>query len=86
MKHDREWLLDILESAQLITEFMTGVSRDDFLRDVQLQDSVIRRVEIIGESTGRVSQGFCDAHSDIQRSEMTGMRHRMTHGCYLVDN
>lgn len=30
MKRDREWLLDVLEAAQVISENMTGVSPDEF--------------------------------------------------------
>ena len=85
MKRDREWLLDILESAQLITEYVMGVTRDEFLRDIQLQDSVIRRIGIIGEVAGRISKDFRDAHTEIQWSEITGMRHRMIHGYDSVD-
>ena len=42
-----------------------GVSRHEFLADPQLQDSVIRRIEIVGEATGRLSLAFGDKHPEI---------------------
>jgi uncharacterized protein with HEPN domain len=32
--------------------------KDDFLEDVQLQDAVIRRIEIIGEASKNVPEEF----------------------------
>ena len=55
MNRDREYLGDILNSAQLAVEYTSGVSREDFLADTQLQDSVVRRIEIIGEAAKRLS-------------------------------
>ncbi len=77
--------VDILESVQLAAEYVKDISHDEFVCDIQLQDSVIRRIEIIGEAAGRISQEFCDAHTEIPWSEITGMRHRMIHGYDSVD-
>ena len=58
MDRDVPHLVDIAESARLVSAYLEGVSMDDFVRNVQLQDSVIRRLEIIGEAAGRVSASF----------------------------
>ena len=44
-----------------------------------MQDSVIRRFEIIGEAAGRVSQQLRDENPSIPWSEMRGMRNRLIH-------
>ena len=49
------------------------------LRNTQLQDSVVRRIEIIGEAAGRVSQKFRDENPDVPWSEMRGLRNRVIH-------
>lgn len=85
MNRDTESILDILESARTIRVYVASVSRQDFLRDTQVQDSVIRRLEIIGEAAGRISPGFRDAHPEIQWSEIRGMRNRIIHGYDDVD-
>ena len=58
---------------------------DEFLANTQLQDSVIRRIEIIGEVAGRISVQFQEAHPEIPWHAMTGMRNRMIHGYDDID-
>ena len=53
MERDSVYLLDIVSSARMLRSYLEGVVLDEFLRDTQLQDSVIRRLEIIGEAAGR---------------------------------
>lgn len=40
----------ILDSIGLIEEYTAGKSKKEFFNSTQLQDSVIRRIEIIGEA------------------------------------
>ena len=80
MNRDSASILDILESARTIRAYVAGMTRQDFLRETQVQDSVIRRLEIIGEAAGRISPEFRNAHPEIQWSEIRGMRNRMIHG------
>lgn len=85
MKRDEVYLLDILEAAKLAVSYAQKVSEDEFMRDTQCQDSVIRRIEIIGEAARRVSDQTRAAHKDIPWSEMTGMRNLMIHDYDGVD-
>ena len=85
MDHDAGHLLDILSSARMIQSYIESVVLDEFLRDTKLQDSVIRRLEIIGEAAGRVSAQFREKHPEIPWSEMRGMRNRMIHHYDDVD-
>ena len=55
MHRDREFLLDILESARLAIKYAEDKTEEEFLTDTQLQDAVIRRFEIIGEASRRIS-------------------------------
>lgn len=85
MNRDAPHILDIVASARLVSSYLEGVTRDDFMRDVQLRDSIIRRIEIIGEAAGRVSTQFRERHTAIPWSRMIGMRHRLVHGYDVVD-
>jgi len=50
MKKDLKIFLEhIIESIGYIEEYLRDKNKKDFLKSVQLQDSVIRRLEIIGE-------------------------------------
>ena len=49
MQRDAAYLLDILDSARLILEYVSGKTRDDFVSEIALQDQVMRRPEIAVE-------------------------------------
>jgi uncharacterized protein with HEPN domain len=85
MKRDEIYLLDILEAAKLAISYVENVSKEEFMRNVQCQDSVIRRIEIIGEAARRVSEKTKVTRSDIPWSEMMGMRNLMIHDYDGVD-
>ena len=85
MDRDAPHIVDIVGSARLVQAYLEGVPRKDFVRDVQLQDSVIRRLEIIGEAAGRVSAVFRARHPAIPWGRMVRMRDRMIHTYDAVD-
>ncbi len=85
MNRDRVYLLDIMEAAKLAVSYVEGLSKERFLRDPQRQDSVIRRLEIIGEAARRISPEMKDSLPPIPWSEMIGMRNLMIHDYDDVD-
>jgi len=85
MLRDQEYLLDILEAANLAVRYVAGVSQDVYLQDTQLQDSVIRRLEIIGEAVRRISSETQAKYPSIPWREMIGMRNRMIHSYDDID-
>lgn len=42
---DRARLKHILESARLISKWLTGIKKERFFEDIMLQEAVIRRIE-----------------------------------------
>ena len=85
MLRDREYLLDILESARLACSYLQNKTEQEFLRDVQCQDSVIRRLEVIGEAARRVSEEGRAALPELPWKAMIGMRSVMIHEYDDVD-
>ena len=79
MQRDKAYLLDILESAKLAVEYVGERKREEFLKDTQCQDAVIRRLEIIGEAAGRISGETRSAFPNLPWKEMIGMRNVMVH-------
>ena len=63
----------------MIQDYVSETSREAFLGNIQLQDSVIRRLEIIGEAAGRVSRQIREENPDIPWSKMRGMRNWVIH-------
>ena len=86
MQHrDREYLIDILESARIALTYIEGRTRQEFLEDVQNQDAVIRRLEVIGEAARRLSEQTKTNLPGIPWAEVIGMRNFLIHKYDDVD-
>lgn len=79
------FLTHILDSIHLIEEYIKGKSKPDFLKSKQLQDSVIRRIEIIGEAIKNIPDDIKRNYSKIPWKEITGMRDILIHQYFGVD-
>lgn len=58
---------------------MAGKSLDEFKEEIQLQDSVIRRFQIIGEASKRVSDETRTRYPALPWGEMRDMRNFLIH-------
>jgi uncharacterized protein with HEPN domain len=85
MERDLQSLLDILQSAQIATNYLAGRSRDELETDLQLQDAIVRRLLIIGEASRRVSETTRQTLSTIPWSAINGMRNRLVHEYDEID-
>jgi uncharacterized protein with HEPN domain len=79
MQRDLQFLLDMLQSAELIMTYTAQCSKDEFVGNVQLQDSVIRRLLVIAEAARRVSETTRQTLPTIAWQEINGMRNRLVH-------
>ncbi|MDR3627063.1 MAG: DUF86 domain-containing protein [Ignavibacteriaceae bacterium] len=79
MPRDPAYFLDILESAKMAVNYLLNVSLEEFLGNYLIQDAVIRRIEIIGEASARVSQESKKKYSHLPWKEMKGMRNLLIH-------
>jgi uncharacterized protein with HEPN domain len=85
MERDQAFLLDILQSARMALSYLHGLDREEFLADTMRQDSVLRRLEIIGEAARRVSAQTRSSHPGIPWKEMVSMRNLVIHDYDDVD-
>ncbi len=79
------YIEDILESIDKIEEYIGGIKEEDFYRNTQLQDSILRRLEIIGEATKNIPSDFRNKHSVIPWKRMAGMRDVLIHEYFGVN-
>ncbi|MCS6848658.1 MAG: DUF86 domain-containing protein [Anaerolineae bacterium] len=79
MQRDEKSLLDILNSARLALDYLGDQNQEAFLQNVQLQDAVIRRLEIIGEAARRISDSKRQEWSHLPWQQMIGMRNIVIH-------
>ena len=78
-------LVDILEFAKIALDYVFDKTWDEFYKDTQCQDAVVRRIEIIGEAARRVSTETRAKYPEIEWREMTSMRNLVIHEYDVVD-
>ncbi|RUM33497.1 MAG: DUF86 domain-containing protein [Archaeoglobus sp.] len=76
---DKEFLFDMLEACKRIKKYVSGLNYDDFLKNDEKQDAVIRNIEIIGEAVKKISQGLKDKYKDVEWKNIAGMRDKLIH-------
>ena len=84
-KSAKIFLEHILDAINLIEEYIKDKKKSEFLESMQLQDSVIRRIEIIGEAIKNIPSDFKGAYKNIPWKEITGMRDILIHQYFGVD-
>lgn len=86
MKRDlNEYLKDILGSVSKIEEYTQGVSEAEFSQNQQMQDAVMRRLEIIGEAAKCLPPSFLANHKGIPWQDIAGMRDKLIHHYFGVN-
>ena len=85
MRRDPAYLLDILNSSVQAVEYLNESTLEEFLHETLRQDAVIRRIEIIGEAAGKISQEMIAAHPELPWREMKLMRNLLIHEYADVD-
>ena len=86
MKKDpRVYIDDVIKSCSSVAKYIEGKNKEQFGQDDELQDAVIRRLQIIGEAVKRLSQDFRTEHPEVAWKGATGMRDVLIHMYDEVD-
>ncbi len=78
------YLQDIQESILAIEEYTHDIAEDEFYSNRQLQDAIVRRLEIIGEAVKNIDADFRDKYPQIPWKKVAGMRDVVAHEYFGV--
>jgi uncharacterized protein with HEPN domain len=83
-RSDRDWLDDIDVCATLIARRVTD-GKERFLEDLERQDSILRRLELIGEAVTGLSDELRRRNPDVPWRDLVGFRAKVIHHYFALD-
>lgn len=84
-REPRLYLEDIKDSIEKIEKYIKDLSFDEFTRDDKTIDAIVRNLTIIGEAARNIPEELKLKNPDIAWSETIGMRNKITHEYFGVD-
>jgi len=79
------FLKHILESIEHIENYTKGLEEEDFLKSEEKQDSVIRRLEIVGEAVKNFPESFRKKYPDIAWNKAMATRNILIHHYFGIE-
>lgn len=77
--NDCRYLQDIVKSIRRIEQYLKDVDKKSFKASHQLQDAVVKRLEVIGEAAGKISEEIKAKYPETLWKSMYGMRNVLIH-------
>ena len=84
MRRDDERLADIIEAAEKIA-VRAAKGRAAFDADEDTQIVLVHLIQVIGEATAGLSDGFIEEHPEVPWRQIIATRNRVVHGYFEVD-
>ena len=76
---DKGRLEDIIEHSNNVTNFLKGVSFEDFTSNAITYFAVMKNVEVVGEAAFMLTKAFKAAHPETPWKMIESMRHILVH-------
>ncbi len=79
------YISHMLESIDLVEQFLTDVDKVSFMGNVEKQAAVVRTISIIGEASKSVPNEVRRKYRDVPWKRIASMRDILVHGYFKVD-
>lgn len=79
------YLSHILECIDLVEAYITGMSLGEFEEQQQVQDAVLRRIEIVGEAVKNLPEDLRRENPQVPWRQIAGTRDKVIHDYLGVD-
>lgn len=84
-KQDIPYLEHILEAINDIEQSVKSLSKQQFVKDKDVRDANVRRIEVIGEAVKNISSTTRKKYKEIEWNKIAGTRDKMIHHYFGVD-
>jgi uncharacterized protein with HEPN domain len=85
MKNDKLYLIHMSECIQKIETYTAKMDKDDFMTSGLVQDAVLRNLQILSESSQRISTERQLHHPEVNWRQIIGFRNILVHEYLGVD-
>lgn len=68
---DRGRLEDIVKYAQNVNVIISGISFEEFTKDIRIYYSVMKNIEVIGEAANMLTRHFREIHAELRGDRLS---------------
>jgi uncharacterized protein with HEPN domain len=80
----KAYLEDIVQAAQKINRYVSGLSVQTFSDDEKTIDAVVRNLEVIREAVRNIPEDIRDKYSKIAWRRIAGLRNILIHEYFAI--
>ncbi len=84
MRREALYLRDIVEAADHISSFITGLDFSGFQESELIRSAVVQKLSVIGEAAGRCSEELKAGHSEIPWPRIVAFSNILVHAYFGI--
>ena len=84
-KYSSLFIKHMLDAIKDVEESIGNISKEEFVKNKDIKDSNVRRLEIIGEAVANLPKTFRNKHTEVAWKEIVGTRDKMIHHYFGVN-